>query len=289
MAAVMSCAIALAVFITFGLAAESVSAQEAGALQGGEVARLKSRVEQLEEQLVDLRVIIGTLESLAKTPSARVGQGGSTSGGGSDSRRVAILETQIGALTAQLERLAAEVRAGAAAGGRRISPGKPSTNFGSTTVTPSRGDDRIGNIISRNNQPKSPQGADRQGGPESAYRDAYGYWLRRDYRGAKLGFEKFLKGNPRHRLAGDAQYWLGESYFKLGKFQLAAKAFLTGYQTYSASQKAPDSLLQLAASLDRLGERGAACTSLGELRARFPQADQRVIRRLRSELRRMGC
>ncbi|MEM1307877.1 MAG: hypothetical protein AAGG99_10150, partial [Pseudomonadota bacterium] len=36
----------------------------------GEIAELRKRVEQLEGQLVDLQVVIGTLESLARSPRA---------------------------------------------------------------------------------------------------------------------------------------------------------------------------------------------------------------------------
>ena len=272
-------------------------AQKGAAKPDQAVAQLKSRVEQLEEQLVDMRVIIGTLQSLAKAPAAGGGvpAGGAASGGGVDAGRLAILETQIRALTAQVERLSGQL------GNAPPVPPPSGGGFGSTTVTPggapAAGGDRIGNFISRNHQPNSSQwgqppssgpvaGA---GTPEAAYRDAYGAWLQGDVQAAQTGFQNFLTTHNRHALAGDAQYWLGETYFKQNQFQLAAKAFLAGYQTYSTNPKAPDSLLRLAASLDKLGERGAACSSLGELRARFPQADQRVIRQLRADQRRMGC
>ncbi|MEO0673196.1 MAG: tetratricopeptide repeat protein, partial [Pseudomonadota bacterium] len=69
----------------------------------------------------------------------------------------------------------------------------------------------------------------------------------------------------------------------------AASAFLKGYQTYDRSPKAPDSLLKLAMSLDRLGQKDAACSSFGELSQKFPQAPGHIRSRATSERRRLGC
>lgn len=76
--------------------------------------QLRQRVDQLEEQLTDMQVTIGTLESLG-----RGGSGGgaaaapgrvSGGGGGVDQARLDSLETQIRALTSQIEQLAEQVR-----------------------------------------------------------------------------------------------------------------------------------------------------------------------------------
>src|SRR5262245_61836095 len=50
--------------------AKAEAAPAGGASQGGDQA-LRQRVEQLEEQLVDLQVVIGTLESLARSGGVR--------------------------------------------------------------------------------------------------------------------------------------------------------------------------------------------------------------------------
>lgn len=123
----------------------------AGAGAGGDSAGLRQRVEQLEGQIVDLQVVIGTLESLARTggtqqPAPIRSEAGGSLGSG-DHARLDTIETQIRALTAQVEALAAEMRA---QGGvqRRSDAGAPEAapgfggdadfetgRFGSTTVT----------------------------------------------------------------------------------------------------------------------------------------------------------
>ena len=125
--------------------------------------------------------------------------------------------------------------------------------------------------------------------PKQLYETAYGYLLQRDYGAAEAAFDDFLKRHPSDSLSGNAQYWLGESHFVRGQYKAAASAFLKGYQTYGQSQKAPDSLLKLAMSLDRLGQRDAACSSYAELNTKFPNAPQSVKARAQSERQRVGC
>jgi TolA-binding protein len=47
--------------------------------------------------------------------------------------------------------------------------------------------------------------------------------------------------------------------------------------------------LKLAMSLDRLGQKDAACSSFGELSTRFPNAPENVKNRAKSERQRIGC
>ena len=92
--------------------------------RGGD-AQLRQRIEQLEEQLVDMQVVIGTLESLARAPAqtgsaAPAPRGGLAASDGADQARIDSLETQIRALTSQLEQLSDQVRQ---LGGRRTDAG----------------------------------------------------------------------------------------------------------------------------------------------------------------------
>src|SRR5690606_34306974 len=124
------------------------------------------------------------------------------------------------------------------------------------------------------------------GDPKQAYEAAYGYLLQQNYSAAESAFEDFLKRYPEDALAGNAQYWLGESLYVRGQYKAAASAFLKGYQTYQRSAKAPDSLLKLAMSLDRLGQKDAACSSFEELNSRFPNAPSHVKTRAQTERQR---
>ena len=74
-----------------------------------------------------------------------------------------------------------------------------------------------------------------------------------------------------------------------GQYRAAAGAFLKGYQTYSKSAKAPENLLKLAMSLQRLGQKDAACSSYSELSTKFPTAPTHVKTTAQTERQRAGC
>jgi tol-pal system protein YbgF len=90
-------------------------------------------------------------------------------------------------------------------------------------------------------------------------------------------------------LAGNAQYWLGETHYVRRQYKQAAQAFLSGYTTYSKSKKAPDSLLKLGMTLTAMGEKKTGCDAFAELGARFPDAPQAVAKRADIERKRANC
>ena len=275
---------------------------------GGNESALRQRVEQLEEQLVDMQVMIGTLESLARGGGTSAGQRAPTGlpSGSADTARMEALEGQVRALMAQVEQLQGQVRQGSQRTAAAVAPTPvpqvsaqppvaalppsvpaPSSGF-STQVQPER--DPIGAIIGGGPVGQAvPQAGASDASAKQLYETAYGLLLQQDYASAEAAFEEFLKRFPNDTLAGNAQYWLGETFYVRGNFKGAASAFLRGYQTYSRSSKAPDSLLKLAMSLDRLGQRDSACASYSELNVRFPNAPGAVRSRADTERRRLGC
>src|SRR6266851_2343286 len=125
--------------------------------------------------------------------------------------------------------------------------------------------------------------------PRDEYDLAYGYVLRKDYALAEDGFRGFLSKYPSDRLAGDANYWLGESLFQRQRFRDAAEAFLNVSTKYESSGKAPDALLRLGQSLAALGEKEAACASLGEVLRKYPRASAGVKQGVEREQKRVRC
>jgi tol-pal system protein YbgF len=91
-------------------AQKSAPRDDQGAGRSGD-PQLRQRVDQLEEQLTDMQVTVGTLESLGRgTSGGTAPQGRASTGGGVDQARLDSLETQIRALTSQIEQLAEQVR-----------------------------------------------------------------------------------------------------------------------------------------------------------------------------------
>jgi tol-pal system protein YbgF len=125
--------------------------------------------------------------------------------------------------------------------------------------------------------------------PRDEYDLAYGYVLRKDYALAEDSFRSFLSRYPNDRLAGDATYWFGESLFQRQRFRDAAEAFLNVSTKYESASKAPDALLRLGQSLAALGEKEAACASLGEVLRKFPRASAGVKQGVEREQKRARC
>ena len=265
----------------------------------GDAALLK-RIEDLEGQLVDMQVLVGTLESLAKgaPPPAPGPKFGSSVTSGADSGRLDALETQVQALAAQMERLQEQLRS---LGDRPPSKtGVGGGGFGAVTVesapeAPKDDLDRVfptakGKGSKVTEKTTSSEGAvDTETPPQQLYERAYSFLLTKDYATAESTFESFLKQHPTHPLAGNAQFWLGETFFVRGQYRPAAAAFLRGYQDYGKGQKAPESLLKLAMSLNRLGQKDAACSSFTEFASKYPTPPERIRALADAERKRSGC
>ena len=86
----------------------------------------------------------------------------------------------------------------------------------------------------------------------------------------------FVQRYPNDPLAGNAQYWLGETYYVRKDYENAATAFAEGYQKYPESGKAADNLLKLGMSLGNLGKKSEACSAFARLDRDFPTAPANV-------------
>jgi tol-pal system protein YbgF len=127
------------------------------------------------------------------------------------------------------------------------------------------------------------------GDPQTMYDAAFLSLRQARYDEAESRLKTFLKANPKHRLAENAKYWLGETYYVRGKFQEAAVSFGEGFQQFPTGSKAPDSLLKLAMSLGSINKKQDACTTLGELKKRFPNASAIIRNRAEQEKKSLAC
>ncbi len=293
-------------------------------------AGLRQRVEQLEEQLVDLQVVIGTLESLAR--SGGTGASGSqpyrapAASGDSGDGRIDALETQIRALTQQVDQLSGKAPSTVASdmpwtsGPAAAPPPVTSNQFGSTTVNSTQADEIGGLIESDTGLPDNPTRPMPPSGnatervspaaaalppavgqiaaldppatgdnPKQDYERAYGYLLQRDYGAAQAGFTGFLKQYPKDSLVPNALYWLGETHYVQKNFGDAAEAFDIVTQAYGSSSKAPDSQLKRGMSLAQLGKKQEACSVLGQVSTKFASAPPHVKSKADGERQRIGC
>ncbi len=128
--------------------------------------------------------------------------------------------------------------------------------------------------------------------PEGTEQQQYSYAqklvTRGQYARAEAALGEFLKRYPKARLAGNAQYWLGQTYYVRKMYTRATRAFLEGYNNYPDSPKAPAFLLKIGMSLNAMGEKADACDAYRELASRFPDSMESKNKRPPEE-KRAGC
>ncbi len=125
--------------------------------------------------------------------------------------------------------------------------------------------------------------------PQELYDSAYTLLKKGDYDSAEVMLKSFIKKYPGDTLAGNAQYWLGETYYVRGSYDLAAVAFAEGVKKYKQSTKGADSLLKLGMSMARLGKKEEACTAFKSLKDEFPQSSAVLKERVQNEMGKSEC
>ena len=84
--------------------------------------------------------------------------------------------------------------------------------------------------------------------PERQYEKAYGAYAKHHFKEAIALFRKFLQRYPKHDLADNAQYWIGETYYDMEDYPNAILAFKEVVTLYAERSKAPDALLKIGYS-----------------------------------------
>ena len=125
--------------------------------------------------------------------------------------------------------------------------------------------------------------------PEKQYEFATSFLKVGDYNTAERAFREFVKTNPEHQLAGNAQYWYAETFRIRQLYTDAASAYLEGYRNYPKSDKAPINLLKLGVSLVQIGEKDQGCLMISSLKKQYPKAKDSVIQKAKYEEKKFEC
>jgi len=276
---------------------------EAGAQSAVDPYALNDRLNRLEEQVFELKNSSG--DSRARRLQPKKYEDDPTSVAAL-SLRITNIEEQMRALNGKIEETSFQIRQ-LTEKFTRFSEDVEFRFQDLKTTSKSRGKPGTRKISSRNLQPKSlgtipadspglktakpalARTQDSTGSARGDYNRAFGLVKQRKYAQAEVEFKAFLSRYPKNALDGNAQYWLGETYYARKLFKKAADSFLRGYTRYRTSAKAPDSLLKLGITLARLGQKEAACSTLNEMRVEFPRAPRATRDRVQAELRRVGC
>ena len=124
---------------------------------------------------------------------------------------------------------------------------------------------------------------------EDQYEFAVSFMKIGDYETAEFALKEFIEKNKEHDLAGNAQYWYGETFRIRQLYSDAATAYLDGYQNYPKSKKAPDNLLKLGITMVQLGEKDQGCKMISGLKKEYPKASKSVLQKAQYEQKKFKC
>lgn len=124
---------------------------------------------------------------------------------------------------------------------------------------------------------------------EQIYKEGLEFLKNKNYDKAEASFDSVLRRFPQDKLAGNAQFWLGEVYYSRGQFKEAAVAFAKVYKDYKDGPKGADGLLKLGMSMSELNNKEAACEAFMNIKTEFPKAEERIIKKAAEEIKKLGC
>ncbi len=108
------------------------------------------------------------------------------------------------------------------------------------------------------------------GSDADAYQAALNQMRERQYADAAKSFRDFVSIYPTSPLAGNAQYWLGESQYVMREFQNALPEFQKVVDSYGDSSKVPDALLKIGYCHYELGNRDSAMAAFRQAMNNHP-------------------
>lgn len=106
----------------------------------------------------------------------------------------------------------------------------------------------------------------------SAYTAALARYRKRDFEGAARAFRSLLNAGIREDLQDNCQYWIGESYYGMGKYAEAIEQF-TLVLNYARSEKLDDAHLMIGHSHLAMGNKAAAKEAYHKLLSDYPTSE----------------
>jgi len=240
------------------------------------IARVDVRLSQLENEL---RRMTGKAEELEHA----IGQ---------FNTRLDKLVSDVGLRLTALEKRSSPDASGSDPNGRRVRPAAsarpPTTGSSSPDAAPRNlGTVSPADLAATRAQPPSilPNGT-----AQEQYNYATSLLLAdQNIEKAEIALRAFLDKHPKHPLASNAFYWLGETYYVRQDFHRSVQLFAKGYQKFPKGKKAADNLLKLGMALGQLKQNKKACTAYASLLSYFPKAGAKLKNRVGREQRRLKC
>lgn len=94
----------------------------------------------------------------------------------------------------------------------------------------------------------------------------------RKYTEARGKFQEFIKKYPNDQLAGNAQYWIGETYYSVNDMKNALISFQDVLKKFPKSNKIPDAMLKIGYVQEKQGKKQEAIATFQNLIKKYPKS-----------------
>jgi tol-pal system protein YbgF len=101
----------------------------------------------------------------------------------------------------------------------------------------------------------------------------------RDYEAALAGFRLFLELHGQTSLAANAQYWVGECQYRMGRYKEALKAFYNVVSYYPLSPKLAASTLKIGQTYTKLKDQEKARMMFERVVDQYPDSPEAEVAR----------
>lgn len=106
----------------------------------------------------------------------------------------------------------------------------------------------------------------------------------REYEAALAGFRLFMELHSQSALAANAQYWIGECQYRMGRYKDALNSFYNVVMNYPLSPKQAASTLKLGQTYAKLGDHDNARIMFERVVDQYPASSEADLARRAIEL-----
>ncbi len=111
-------------------------------------------------------------------------------------------------------------------------------------------------------------------GADQVYQTAYSDYSKGNYELAQMGFTEFIRDNPDHPLASEAQYWVGECLYSQGRLAEAIEAFHHSLNRYPDGERSVTAMLRKGFAQLESGQTSQGVATLQRLMEAHPTANE---------------
>ena len=112
---------------------------------------------------------------------------------------------------------------------------------------------------------------------DEIYRSAKQAFDQGDSEAARKGFQEFIKRYPKSKNADNAQFWIGEIYYREKWYEKAILEYQNVIEKYPQGNKVPAALLKQGLAFSNIGDKANAKLILEELSRKYPKSNEAKV------------